>query len=301
MTVPGAVELIRELAPTLPAAIPARRRNRDRRRRRRARSSTPARGSSSARCSGRRSSPPATSATWRRCPAASRRPRSSTRTSAAPTSSRCFRRRRSGPQFIKDVRAPLPQVKLMPTGGVTLDNAGDWIRAGAVAVGVGSALLDAKAIEERPLRRDYATTRGASSRTSPPREIASPPWRTRVVTFGEIMLRLSPPGFERFFQSPVLSATFGGGEANVAVSLAQFGLDSHYVTRLPAHAIGDAARAGAARRRGRHRCTSLRGGSRVGIYFTETRRQPARVDGRLRPRALRDQRDATRRGATGTR
>jgi 2-dehydro-3-deoxyphosphogluconate aldolase/(4S)-4-hydroxy-2-oxoglutarate aldolase len=52
-----------------------------------------------------------------------------------------------GPQFIKDVRAPLPQVKLMPTGGVTLDNAGEWIRAGAVAVGIGSALLDAKAIE----------------------------------------------------------------------------------------------------------------------------------------------------------
>ena len=53
-----------------------------------------------------------------------------------------------GPQFIKDVRAPLPQVRLMPTGGVSLDNAGDWIRAGAIAVGVGSALLDAKAIEE---------------------------------------------------------------------------------------------------------------------------------------------------------
>jgi 2-dehydro-3-deoxyphosphogluconate aldolase / (4S)-4-hydroxy-2-oxoglutarate aldolase len=53
-----------------------------------------------------------------------------------------------GPQFIKDVRAPLPQVKLMPTGGVSLDNAHDWIRAGAVAVGIGSALLDAKAIEE---------------------------------------------------------------------------------------------------------------------------------------------------------
>jgi 2-dehydro-3-deoxyphosphogluconate aldolase/(4S)-4-hydroxy-2-oxoglutarate aldolase len=52
-----------------------------------------------------------------------------------------------GPQFIRDLRAPLPQLKLMPTGGVTLDNAGDWIRAGAVAVGVGSALLDPKAIE----------------------------------------------------------------------------------------------------------------------------------------------------------
>lgn len=53
-----------------------------------------------------------------------------------------------GPQYIKDVRAPLPQVRLMPTGGVSLDNAGDWIRAGAIAVGVGSALLDAKAIDE---------------------------------------------------------------------------------------------------------------------------------------------------------
>ncbi len=51
-----------------------------------------------------------------------------------------------GPTFFKDVRGPLPQVKLMPTGGVTLDNAGDWIRAGAIAVGVGTALLDARAI-----------------------------------------------------------------------------------------------------------------------------------------------------------
>jgi len=63
----------------------------------------------------------------------------------------------------------------------------------------------------------------------------------KTVCFGEIMLRLSPPGFERLFQSPLLHATFGGGEANVAVSLAQFGWDSHYVTRLPANPIGDAA------------------------------------------------------------
>jgi 2-dehydro-3-deoxyphosphogluconate aldolase/(4S)-4-hydroxy-2-oxoglutarate aldolase len=52
-----------------------------------------------------------------------------------------------GPQYIKDVRAPLPQVRLMPTGGVTVENAGDWIRAGAVAVGVGSALVDTAAID----------------------------------------------------------------------------------------------------------------------------------------------------------
>ncbi len=91
----------------------------------------------------------------------------------------------------------------------------------------------------------------------------------RVVSFGEIMLRLSPPGFERLFQSPLLSATFGGGEANVAVSLAQFGLDSHYVTRLPAHAIGDSALR-ALRAEGVRTDHVSRGGSRVGIYFAET-------------------------------
>src|SRR5881392_1862228 len=53
-----------------------------------------------------------------------------------------------GPQFLKDVRAPLPQVRLMPTGGVTIENAGDWIRAGAVAVGVGSALVETGAVEQ---------------------------------------------------------------------------------------------------------------------------------------------------------
>jgi 2-dehydro-3-deoxygluconokinase len=91
----------------------------------------------------------------------------------------------------------------------------------------------------------------------------------KVVTFGEIMLRLSPPGFERLLQSPALSATFGGGEANVAVSLAQFGLDSWYVTRLPAHAIGDAA-VRALRAEGVRTEAIVRGGDRVGIYFAET-------------------------------
>jgi 2-dehydro-3-deoxyphosphogluconate aldolase/(4S)-4-hydroxy-2-oxoglutarate aldolase len=65
-----------------------------------------------------------------------------------------------GPGFFKDVRGPLPQVKLMPTGGVTLDNAGDWIRAGAVAVGVGTALLDAKAIAAG----EYAVLRANAER-----------------------------------------------------------------------------------------------------------------------------------------
>jgi len=92
---------------------------------------------------------------------------------------------------------------------------------------------------------------------------------SKVVSFGEIMLRLSPPGFERLLQSPQLIATFGGGEANVAVSLAHFGIDSHYVTRLPAHAIGDAA-IRALRAEGVQTTHIVRGGDRVGIYFAET-------------------------------
>jgi 2-dehydro-3-deoxygluconokinase len=91
----------------------------------------------------------------------------------------------------------------------------------------------------------------------------------KTVAFGEIMLRLSPPGFERFLQSPLLQATFGGGEANVAVSLAQFGLESHYVTRLPTHAIGEAA-IKALRAEGVRTEYIVRGGERVGIYFAET-------------------------------
>ena len=90
-----------------------------------------------------------------------------------------------------------------------------------------------------------------------------------VVTFGELMLRLGSPGFERLLQSPMLCATFGGGEANVAVSLAQLGLDSRYVTRLPSNAIGDAA-IRALRAEGVSTQFIARGGSRMGIYFTET-------------------------------
>ncbi len=90
----------------------------------------------------------------------------------------------------------------------------------------------------------------------------------RVVTFGEIMLRLAPNGYYRFFQDDQMQATFGGGEANVAVSLANFGLDSRYVTKLPAHAIGQAA-VNSLRYFGVDTSKIVRGGDRVGIYFLE--------------------------------
>ncbi len=88
------------------------------------------------------------------------------------------------------------------------------------------------------------------------------------VTFGEIMLRLKPPGAERFFQSPVLEATFGGGEANVAVALAGFGLEAAFVSAIPANAVGDAC-VGELRRHGVDATRVVRGGKRLGIYFLE--------------------------------
>ena len=90
----------------------------------------------------------------------------------------------------------------------------------------------------------------------------------RVVTFGEIMLRLAPNGYYRFFQNDQLQATFGGGEANVAVSLANFGLDAAYVTKLPKHTIGQAA-VDSLRYFGVDTSKIVRGGDRVGIYYLE--------------------------------
>lgn len=100
----------------------------------------------------------------------------------------------------------------------------------------------------------------------------------RIVTFGELMLRLSPPGFERLFQSPALVATFGGGEANVAVSLSTLGLDAAFVSRFPPGPIGDAA-LGELRRHGVDCTGVVRGGERLGIYFCEkgASQRPSRV------------------------
>jgi 2-dehydro-3-deoxygluconokinase len=92
---------------------------------------------------------------------------------------------------------------------------------------------------------------------------------TTTVTFGEIMLRLAPPGFERFLQTPQFVATFGGGEANVAVTLASFGLPAAYVTVLPdKNPIADAA-IGELRRMGVDTSRIVRGKGRVGIYYLE--------------------------------
>ena len=90
----------------------------------------------------------------------------------------------------------------------------------------------------------------------------------KVVTFGEIMLRLAPEGYYRFVQATSYGATYGGGEANVAVSLANYGMDASFVTKLPAHEIGQAG-VNALRQYGVDTSDIVRGGDRVGIYFLE--------------------------------
>jgi 2-dehydro-3-deoxygluconokinase len=100
----------------------------------------------------------------------------------------------------------------------------------------------------------------------------------KYITFGEIMLRLKSPHWERFFQSPLLEATFGGGEANVAVGLARFGLNVAYVSVIPNNSIGDAC-IGELRRQGVDTSLIVRKGNRLGIYFLEAgaNQRPSKV------------------------
>lgn len=92
---------------------------------------------------------------------------------------------------------------------------------------------------------------------------------SRFLTFGELMLRLKSPGRERFMQSPMLEATFGGGEANVAVSLANYGLDAEFLSVIPDNAIGDSA-IGELRRFNVGTDKIIRTEGRMGIYYLET-------------------------------
>lgn len=92
---------------------------------------------------------------------------------------------------------------------------------------------------------------------------------SKVVTFGEIMLRLSTPGFERFKQAKSFNASYGGGEANVAVSLANYGIEAQFITRLPNNEIADSC-ISELNKYGVETSNIIRGGERLGVYFLET-------------------------------
>jgi 2-dehydro-3-deoxygluconokinase len=182
-------------------------------------------------------------------------------------------------------RAVYPGVRIVYTGGVTLGNVGRLARQDPLGIFCGSALTR-HAGDRDSMRRDAerwveqisTALVSVSERPSPP--VPTPEARSEkgVVTFGEIMLRLSPPAGSRFRQATHFDVTYGGAEANVAVSLAQWGIRSRYVTALPEHDLGQAA-VDRLRSLGVDTSHVLRRGDRLGIYFLEhgASQRPSRV------------------------
>jgi len=189
-----------------------------------------------------------------------------------------------GIEYIKAVSAPYPNLKFIPTGGITAANIAKYISFNKVLACGGSWMATADLIKAGDFEKITALAREAvlvisglraaraksgsgegqtAVKTDNPARIAG-----KVVTLGEIMLRLAPQGYNRFVQEHNFGATFGGGEANVAVSLANFGIDAAFVTKLPKHEIGQAA-VNSLRQFGVDTSKIVRGGSRVGIYFLE--------------------------------
>ena len=161
----------------------------------------------------------------------------------------------------------------MYTGGVTIHSFRELIRQDPDGIFCGSALtrsVDDSADMRREVEEWINIVAGREEKRETIRQSGKQKKeeRKKVVTFGEIMLRLSPPDHQRFVQAGTYDATFGGAEANVATALANFGLDSCFVTALPDHEIGQAA-VNLLRSFGVDTRHILRQGKRVGVYFLE--------------------------------
>ncbi|UTC66881.1 MULTISPECIES: KHG/KDPG aldolase/sugar kinase fusion protein [unclassified Treponema] len=193
-----------------------------------------------------------------------------------------------GLKFIKALSAPYSNIKFMPTGGINAQNIAEYAAFSKVIACGGSWMVSKELIksgnfkkieEEAGLALEIIknarnpkknstekkpVVSGKKILTAGTEENKVP----KVITMGEIMLRLSPTGFNRFVQADALDLVFGGAEANVAVSLANFGMQSSYITKVPAHEIGQAA-INSLRRYGVDVSGIIRGGYRIGIYFLE--------------------------------
>ena len=188
-----------------------------------------------------------------------------------------------GVKMLKALSAPYNMMTFMPTGGISRDNMASYYALKNVIACGGSFMIDAKAIKEgnfekikeltEKVAKDIKVIFGGSE------EISENPGNDKkidlsnlsdrkVITFGELMLRLAPEGYLRFVQADAFEATFGGGEANVSISLANFGTDTSFVTRLPSHEIGQMA-VNSLRKYGVDTSLIVRGGNRVGIYYLE--------------------------------
>jgi 2-dehydro-3-deoxygluconokinase len=181
-----------------------------------------------------------------------------------------------GVAMLKAISGPYGSVKYIPTGGINAKNIVEYLSFNKVFACGGSwmvkdelinagdfAAIEKLTLEAVQLASGKSTTQPESIEKAPRKELTG-----KVVTFGEIMLRLAPEGYYRFIQAEKFDATYGGGEANVAVSLANYGLAVRYVTKLPVHEVGQAA-VDSLRRFGVDTSRIARGGKRLGIYFLE--------------------------------
>ena len=187
-----------------------------------------------------------------------------------------------GVKMLKALSAPYNMMTFMPTGGISRDNMASYYALKNVIACGGSFMIDAKAIKEgnfekikeltEKVVKDIKTIFGEScdkEENAGDKKIdLSNLSDKRIVTFGELMLRLAPEGYLRFVQADAFEATFGGGEANVSISLANFGKDTSFVTKLPSHEIGQMA-VNSLRKYGVDTSLIVRGGKRVGIYYLE--------------------------------
>lgn len=194
-----------------------------------------------------------------------------------------------GIKLIKALSAPYSDIKFMPTGGIDEKKLKEYLSFPKVAACGGSWMVSKELISKKEFdlitqKASEAMTIVKAAREIPklqPEKVKTGTGKIRtslkikpfkdtpkVVTMGEIMLRLSPEGFNRFVQADSFELVFGGAEANVAVSLANFGIASSYVTKLPEHEIGQAA-VNSLRKYGVEVSGIIRGGSRIGIYFLE--------------------------------
>ena len=128
-----------------------------------------------------------------------------------------------GIDYLEAISPALPGVRYIPTGGINAENMVAWLKLPAVHAVAGSWLVSTKLLTEGNFDEITRLASPGDWRMLKQHARQGGKMSNRIVTFGEVMLRLKSPGHERLLQSPILEATFGGGEANVAVSLAQFG------------------------------------------------------------------------------
>lgn len=184
-----------------------------------------------------------------------------------------------GIAMIKALSAPYINVKFIPTGGINEENINEYLSCSKVLACGGSWMVNSKLIDEKSYDKITSLTKkaveitklndvGTYSKAKIFNVTDNSKKDGSVITFGEIMLRLAPQGYLRFSQANSFDINFGGSEANVAVSLANFGMDTKFVTKLPENEIGDMA-IRALRKFDVDTSKIIRGGKRVGIYFIE--------------------------------